>query len=137
MTIRDSVDLCQDLVGDLGNVDDRSTKLLLHLRSTNLFHADCARDKSTNSWTTIAFIEGLACDIRRTLSVSIRNACFYWIISSIVAYTFSRETSSEILFDVTQDAVSCLSSDVAKKKLFFGSTLQREMITCASWTTSM
>ena len=51
------------------------------------------RDESTNSWTTIIFIEGLARNIRRTLSVSIRNACFYWIIPQVVSQSFPRKAS--------------------------------------------
>jgi hypothetical protein len=94
-------------------------------------------DKSTNSWTTIAFIEGLACDIRRTLSVSIRNACFYWIISKLIAQSFSRNPAFEISSIKNQDALSCFLRDVAKEKSFPENIFTREMIAGASWTTSM
>jgi len=53
-------------------------------------------DKSTNSWTTIAFIEGLARNIRRTLFFRIRNARFHWIISPLIADIFSRKSRLEI-----------------------------------------
>jgi|SRR6266404_6493862 len=74
--------------------------------------------KSTNSWTTIAFIEGLARNIRRTLSVSITNACFYWIISHFVERIVQSISHLRILSYKIRDALSCFLRDVAKQKLF-------------------
>jgi len=48
-------------------------------------------------------MEGFARNIRRTLSVLIRNACFYWIISKVVAQIFQRKSSFKNLSDQIEE----------------------------------
>ena len=74
--------------------------------------------KSTNSWTTITFIEGLACNIRRTLSISIGNACFYWIISNFVAHIFCATQVSKFYLQ-KRETLYLVSSETLRKRNHF------------------
>ena len=77
-------------------------------------HGNDMDHKSTNSWTTITFTEGFARNIRRTVSIAIRNACFYWIILQMRVPIFWRKSSLANSCNRNWDAVSFLSRDVAK-----------------------
>ena len=81
-------------------------------------------------------MEGFARNIRRTLSVWIRNACFYWSISKVITHTLRLKSSFKI-HSLKIETLYLFSLETLRKRNDFQNLFWTQMITSESWIKSM